>query len=61
MLNIVDAVGEEDGGEVDVGVAPAVKVVESVAGEVLDPFWTCTRIEFGIIHGQNQVAMSGQK
>ena len=48
MLFAVDPVGEEDGGEVDVGEVSAMEGAESVAREAFDPFSACGGVEDGV-------------
>jgi len=48
VLLAINPVGEEDGGEVDVGVVSTVEGAESVAREIFDPFSACGGVEDGI-------------
>ena len=49
VLRAIDPVGEEDRGEVDVGVVPAVECAESVLRKALDPFSACGAVENGVV------------
>lgn len=56
-LGGIGAIGVEHGGEVHVGIAAALEGVESVAGEVLDPFIARPEVECGVSSGIGKLSV----